>query len=108
MNDIDFDPLGETQDSRYATRLEAEHTDRQGQTVRYLRRRLLPAAEELAVSSEVRVQDAERFDSLAARALGDPEQYWRICDANNAMRPQELLERVGELIRIPGPTAGEL
>ena len=37
---------------------------------------------------------------FAAQYLGDPEQFWRICDANGAMRPDELTEPIGAAMRI--------
>jgi hypothetical protein len=42
-------------------------------------------------------------DNLAARYLGDPLQYWRLCDANGALRLAELTEVVGQHIRITLP-----
>jgi len=107
MNPIDFELFGLTDGSRYETSEETEYRDRAGNTVRYLRRRFLPVAEALPVLSEVAVEDRDRLDTFAARTLGDPEQYWRICDANNVMKPEQLLERVGERVRIPGPDVGE-
>ena len=38
------------------------------------------------------VAEGDRLDNLAAAYLGDPQQYWRLCDANGAMRPDELIE----------------
>ena len=29
----------------------------------------------------------ERPDQLAGRLLGDPQQFWRLCDANHSMVP---------------------
>jgi hypothetical protein len=40
---------------------------------------------------------------LTARALGDPEQFWRICDANNAMYPPDLVAEPGQRLRVPVP-----
>jgi hypothetical protein len=48
------------------------------------------------------VQD-DRLDNITARYLGDPEQFWRVCDANNAMHPRELTEEIGRRLRIPLP-----
>jgi hypothetical protein len=45
----------------------------------------------------------DRLDNLAARHLGDPQQYWRICDANRAVRPDELIETLGRALRITLP-----
>ena len=39
----------------------------------------------------------------AARTLGDPLQFWRVCDANNAMNPPELTEEAGRALRVPVP-----
>ena len=36
--------------------------------------------------------DGDRLDNVSAQYLGDPEQFWRLCDANNAMEPEELTE----------------
>jgi len=35
--------------------------------------------------------------------LGDPELFWRVCDANRAMRPDELTETIGRRLRITLP-----
>ena len=45
----------------------------------------------------------ERLDNIAAQYLGDPEQFWRLCDANGALRPGELTETVGRRLRITLP-----
>ena len=49
------------------------------------------------------VIEADRTDNLAAHYLGDPELYWRLCDANNAMLPEELTDTVGRKLRIVLP-----
>jgi hypothetical protein len=52
---------------------------------------------------EHRVQQADRLDNIAARYLGDPEQFWRLCDANGVLRPEALIETIGNRIRITLP-----
>lgn len=89
--------------SRYYPLEVATLTTPDGFSVRYVRRRFLPHGESLPLLGEVTVTEGERLDQIAARTLGDPEQYWRICDANDAMRPQELIATVGTLLRIPVP-----
>lgn len=37
-------------------------------------------------------RDGERLDHLAARYLGNPTEFWRICDANDAMLPDALTD----------------
>ena len=49
------------------------------------------------------VTEGERLDSITAQYLGDPEQFWRVCDANGAVRPEELIETVGRKLRITLP-----
>jgi nucleoid-associated protein YgaU len=65
----------------------------------YVRRRFVPATRTDA--SQHVVTQGDRLDNIAARTLGDPEVFWRICDANNALRPDELTEVVGSVVRIP-------
>lgn len=72
----------------------------EGRHISYKRRRFLPQAETLSPVLEVRVKEGDRLDTLAANLLGDPEQYWQICDANNAMNPFELTTKVGRTLRI--------
>jgi hypothetical protein len=72
-----------------------------GRSVSYLRRRIVPMGDSLAIETEVTLSPGERLDQLAAHMLGDPEQYWRICDASNAMNPLDLLHEPGRSLRIP-------
>lgn len=75
----------------------------QGKNIVYLRRRFLPPAERFQLLQEHTVTQGERLDNIAAPFLGDPELFWRLCDANNAMRPEELTETVGRKLRITLP-----
>ena len=74
-----------------------------GGTIIYLRRRFVPPPERFALLQEHTVTEGDRLDNIAANYLGDPEQFWRICDANAAMRPDELTETVGSKLRITLP-----
>jgi hypothetical protein len=74
-----------------------------GTTVIHLRRRFVPAPERFALLQWHEVRDGERIDQVAAHYLGDPEQFWRLCDANRALRPAELVDRPGKLLRITLP-----
>jgi hypothetical protein len=74
-----------------------------GVTVIYLRRRFVPPPERFSPLQEHVVQQNERLDNITARYLDDPEQFWRLCDANRAMRPDELTETVGRRLRITLP-----
>lgn len=75
----------------------------EGKVVIYLRRRFVPSPERFALLQEHIVKQDERLDNITAQYLGDPEQFWRVCDANGAMRPEELTETIGRSIRITLP-----
>jgi hypothetical protein len=55
---------------------------------------------------EVTVTQGDRLDLITARTLGDPEQFWRICDANNAMNPFALTAEPGRVLRVAMPQMG--
>jgi len=74
-----------------------------GRTTVYLRRRFLPPASRFQLQPEHTVVQGERLDTIAAQELGDPTLFWRLCDANNAMRPGELTETVGRKLRVTMP-----
>src|SRR5262245_2769222 len=69
----------------------------------YVRRRLVPPPEQFALLTEHAVSQGDRLDVLSARLLGDPEQFWRLCDANGALRPEELTEVIGRRLRVTLP-----
>jgi len=71
--------------------------------VAYKRRRFLPRGEEMSLLAEVTVTRGDRLDLIAARTLGDPEQFWRVCDANDAMNPASLMAEPGRTLRVPVP-----
>jgi hypothetical protein len=79
-----------------------------GRTVSYLRRRFLPDGNKAIVLAEHTVTQGERLDNVTARYLGDPEQFWLVCDANNAMRPDDLVaeSQIGHVLTIPLPQGG--
>src|SRR3569623_3694995 len=71
--------------------------------IAYLKRRIVPPPENFSVVQRLTVVQGDRLDTLAARYLGDPEIYWRLCDANGAVRPDELTEHAGTRIDITLP-----
>ena len=89
--------------SRYNGIDTAEMETADGRTIIYLHRRFVPPPEGFTLLHEHIVTQDDRLDNLVARYLGDPEQFWRICDANAAMRPDELTETVGKRLRITLP-----
>lgn len=74
-----------------------------GESVTYLARRFVPPGRALAPIGMHTVVAGERLDLIAAAELGDPLAFWRICDANDVMRPGDLVARLGRRLRITLP-----
>jgi hypothetical protein len=74
-----------------------------GETIAHLRRRFVPPPERFAVVHEHLVVQGDRPDNLAAFYLGDPELYFRLCDANGVIAPDELTATIGTRIHITLP-----
>jgi hypothetical protein len=89
--------------SRYSGIDIATLTTSDGRTIAYLRRRFIPPPSSFQLLAEHVVADGDRLDLIAATYLGDPEQFWRLCDANGAMDPEELTARIGGVIRVTLP-----
>ena len=92
--------------SRYAAIADATHevadSDGRTRTLVYKRRRFVPDGSSATTLVEHRVAQGERLDTIAARYLGDPTQFWKLCDANGVMHPAEL-EELGRTLRIALP-----
>lgn len=89
--------------SRYAGIEQAPFTLDDGRVVAYVRRRFLPDPSRFALLQTHEVKEGERIDNLSAFYLGDPEQFWRITDANRAMQPERLLDTPGRTVLITLP-----
>ncbi len=89
--------------SRYDAIENAIYEAADGRHITYKRRRFLPQGEDIPVLAEVTVGLDDRLDLVAARTLGDPEQFWQVCDVNNAMNPFDLTAEAGRVLRIPLP-----
>ncbi|MGH6846874.1 MAG: hypothetical protein ACREC0_05405 [Methylocella sp.] len=74
-----------------------------GATLSYLSQRYVPGPEQFALLKLYSVVQGDRLDNLASSFFNDPQQYWRICDANNAIRPAALTETIGTQLRITLP-----
>lgn len=92
-------------DSRYHDLEDAEHVRPDGTAVTYKRRRFLPQGRTMRELGRATVVQGDRLDLITARTLGQPEQFWRVADANDAMSPDELVAEVGRTLRIPVPEA---
>ncbi|MFQ5603171.1 MAG: LysM domain-containing protein [bacterium] len=89
--------------SRYHEIEKAEFKTEDGRSIPYLLRRFVPPAERFDLIEEHAVTEGDRLDNISAEHLGDAELFWRICDANNAMRPEELTEEINRKLRITLP-----
>lgn len=74
-----------------------------GDQVAYLKRRFVPQPERLGLLQYHTVVEGDRLDNITARYLDDPEQFWRVADANRAMHPDNLTTPVGRQLRITLP-----
>jgi len=74
-----------------------------GRRVVYVRRRFVPPPERFELLLEHVVTQDERLDNITTQYFNDPEQFWRLCDANAAIRPDELTETIGRRLRITLP-----
>ena len=76
---------------------------RGGKTIVYVLRRFVPPPEGFQLLQEHTVVQGDRLDNLAGQYFGDPTLFWRLPDANRAMRAEELVEKVGRVLRITLP-----
>jgi hypothetical protein len=89
--------------SRYAGLQTGIHTLPDRREVVYLRRRFCPPPERLVPAGTHRVVAGERLDMIAAREIGDAEQWWQVADANRAMAPDTLVRELGRILVIALP-----
>ncbi len=84
--------------SRYAAVGGSTYLDVAGRTIVYKLLRVIPtpAADLVHV-----VTGGDRLDLLASTYYRDPEQFWRICDANSALLPSDLTAVYGRALGIP-------
>jgi hypothetical protein len=84
--------------SRYANVATAELTDANGRVIPYKKVRFIP---ETAAQLGHRVRHGERLDHIAHEHYRDSERFWRICDANRATWPDDLVAHRGRTLSIP-------
>jgi hypothetical protein len=83
--------------SRYQKMSTYETTDAQGRAVKAV---VLPLPTQPRVAAEHVLRERQRLDLLAAQFLEDATAFWRLCDVNNGMHPDEL-RVIGKRILIP-------
>ena len=86
--------------SRYEVIATATIVTAGGRTIQYKRVRFVPPTEG---SLPVTVQQGDRLDRIAWQVYRDPEQFWRLCDASDALRPEDLVAIPGTRLKAPIP-----
>lgn len=84
--------------SRYERVETNELVDPDGRMILYKKVRFIP---ETKAQLGHHVRQDERLDHIAQRYYQDPERFWRICDANRAMWPDDLIGEPGRTLSIP-------
>ena len=92
-------------DSRYYRFPTLTYTAPNGQSYTYLAPRVVPqpGAANYATVAQHTIKQGDRLDLIAAKYLGDPLIFWLICDANGAIRPNQLVETPGTVLNITMP-----
>jgi hypothetical protein len=84
--------------SRYENVATNEITAPDGRIYRYKKTRFIgPATPQRAHS----LTGGDRLDLIAHLHFRDSERFWRICDANYAMWPDDLIAHAGRNILVP-------
>ncbi len=83
--------------SRYEKVPTRSLTDSEGHAIAFVGTRFIPPT---PASVGHQVVDGERLDLIAWQHFRDPQRFWRICDANLALWPDDLLEEAA-VLRIP-------
>lgn len=89
--------------SRYYSLPVKTYTTPAGSTISYASRRFLPQPDSFALLLLHTVTDSDRLDNITNEYLDDPQQFWRICDANEVLAPFDLTNTIGATIRITLP-----
>lgn len=83
--------------SRYEKVPTRSLTDAEGREIAYKATRFIPPT---PATVGHHVVDGERLDLIAWQHFDDPQRFWRICDANLALWPHDLLDEAA-VLRIP-------
>ncbi|HEX7151248.1 MAG TPA: hypothetical protein VF618_07150 [Thermoanaerobaculia bacterium] len=84
--------------SRYAKVEDATLVTGDGRELRYKKTRFIGRA--TPRHGHV-VGESERLDHIAWRYYRDAERFWRVCDANVVLWPDDLVDEAGRTIAIP-------
>jgi hypothetical protein len=85
------------------TTITVKDSDGKERGIVYKRRRFIPSSAGITTLVEHTVTQGERLDNITARYMGDPTLFWRVCDANLILNPDELTAESGSMIKIALP-----
>jgi hypothetical protein len=83
--------------SRYEKVDTSQIADANGRVINYKKIRFIPKTAGVVGYS---VKEGDRLDQIANLSFRDSQRFWRICDANLAMWPDDLM-LVGTTLGIP-------
>jgi hypothetical protein len=94
--------------SRYARQPIAVFVDAEGRPRAFVTLREVPAVRGARPEDPMHIVTGnDRLDRLTWQHLGDPELFWRVCDANGALHPDEMTSVIGRRLMVPlDPRAG--
>lgn len=94
--------------SRYNGLPTLTHVFPDGRVVTYVTRRFIPGSGSYLLAREHLLVQGDRLDLLASHYLSDPEQWWKLADANVTLVPEALTDEAGATlaIAVPGTTPG--
>jgi hypothetical protein len=88
--------------SRYQDVPTLDYQDRDGRIIRHQAIRFIPDTPRLV---DHVTDEGQRLDHIAFDHYRDPERFWRICDANLAVHPEELTAEPRRVLHVP-PSEG--
>ncbi|HEY5948934.1 MAG TPA: hypothetical protein VIV40_25760 [Kofleriaceae bacterium] len=94
-----FDPQSRYYNLEQVT-LNVVAADGSARQIKYARRRFIQPMRNVTTLVEHTINEDDRLDNITAKYVGDPTQFWRICDANDAMRPSDLTDVIGRVLQI--------
>jgi hypothetical protein len=83
--------------SRYEKVATNQITDPTGRVIVYKKIRFIPPTQGVV---GYMVRQGDRLDLIANLSFRDAQRFWRICDANDSMWPDDLLQ-IGKTLEIP-------
>jgi hypothetical protein len=90
--------------SRYYGIGQAVYAGEDGSQTVYLKRRFIKGTQGIPIGKHT-VSEGDRPDTVAAKTIGDPLQYWRLCDTNAVLHPRDLTWQIGKNITVTYPGA---